>query len=278
MSVVVGVLLVTAAGAQEGDRAARMACLTRTLDAWLDTMVLLQITPLQLTEAQLASLAAIYQQYPPETPSLATVQEAADKVEAFRRQLLAGTPLKPGDMEAMGKLLQAAFGEFGGPPDKPATELTPQDKLVWAVLTTEQQGMLLGGAGAGDAATRALAVLNRLREADDETWLKMRDRLADLLSASAGEEGTPARANARQMILDFLNRVRAMTDGEFASKQKELGVEAGMLVPAGANLGVVLVEFDPAPVHAALTRSLLSPRAPALLRDMQAARAKPAGG
>jgi len=56
-----------------------------------------------------------------------------------------------------------------------------------------------------------MTVLKKLRELDDAAWTPARDKLAGLLAEQAGAAGTPARDNARQMFLDFLNRVRGMT-------------------------------------------------------------------
>ncbi|MBU0610865.1 MAG: hypothetical protein KKI08_23500 [Armatimonadetes bacterium] len=278
-SLLIGLLLAGSALAQDTDRTARMQCVLRALDAWVDITLLMQVGHLNLTAAQLQALAALYEQHPPGEPDLAVVQEAADKLEAFRRDMLAGGAQKPADQEALGKLIQTAFAEFnpGADADK-AAELTPEEKLVWGLLTPEQQGKLIGGADPAAMERRALSVLKQLRALDQAAWPEKRDRLANLLAAGAGAEGTPARANALQMCLDFLNRVRDMTDAEFAQKQKELGAEAVTLVPQGANLSAILLEFDPSALHQSLRGTLLNPRTPRLLREMQAARAKPAGG
>ncbi len=275
----IGLLFATTALAQDTDRTARMQCVTRALDAWMDIALLMQVGQLNLTDAQLQAFAALYEQHPPGKPDLAVVQEAADKLEAFRRDMLAGGQQKPDDWEAMGKLIQAAFAEFNRGTDTGKTaELTPEEKLVWGLLAPEQQGKLLGGADPAAMERSALSVLKQLRTLDQAAWPEKRDKLANLLAAGAGAEGTPARANALQMGLDFLNRVRDMTDAEFAQKQKELGAEAATLVPPGANLSAVLLEFDPSALHQALRGTLLNPRAPRLLQEMQATRAKPAGG
>jgi len=286
LSVLFGLLAATTCLAQ-GPPKALLLPLVRVMDAWMDIEILTRLIPLTLTDAQLQALAAVYQQFPHPPPDLAKATEAAGKVEAFRLKLLAGGEMKPADMEGMGKMLQDVFKEFGdnGMGDgKPTDGLSVEEKLVWAVLTPDQQGKLMssggmmGGGPAGDVASRALSLLKRLRGMEDADWVKARDRLVELLAAQSGAEGTPARANAKQMFLDFLNRVRGMTEADFAAKQKELGAEAATLIPQGANLSAVMLEFDPTPIHMMLAMTLLNNRAPALLQELQTARAKPAGG
>jgi hypothetical protein len=137
---------------------------------------------------------------------------------------------------------------------------------------------LIGGGDAQALGRRGIALLKRLRDADEATWVQSRDRLVALLSAQAGAEGTPARQNSRQMLLDFLNRVRAMSAADFGGKQQELMAEIATLVPQNANLTPVLLELDPTPIHQVLSQTLLNSRMPRLLHEMQAVRAKPAGG
>jgi len=281
VSLLLGLLLASACGAQEAEHGQLMAHLARVFDIWRDIEILGRLELLALTAAQLQTVAAVHQAHPLPGPDMKLIVEAVDKTEAFRQQLLGGKDMKPADQEALGRLTQAAFEQFGdrgGPDGKPVTDLSAEEKLVWAVLTPEQQGALVGG-GAPDAiGRRGMALLKKLRDADEATWVQSRDRLVSLLSAQAGAEGTPARENRRQMLLDFLNRVRDMTAADFGGKQQELMAEIAVLVPQGANLAALLIEFDPTPIHEALSQTLLNSRMPRLLQEMQAARAKPAGG
>lgn len=278
----VGLALVTPCLAQEAAVPKPVLLpLMQALDGWMDTIILIRLAPLKLTDAQLATFAALYQQHPFPPPDVKLATDAAAQVAAIRQQLLKGEELKPADQEALGKALQQAFKQFddnGMQDQTPVTELTAEEKLVWGVLTVEQQKALLGMAdgAAGALGDRSLQLLKRLRTLDEAEWAKTRDRLAELLAAQAGAEGTPARANAKQMVLDYLNRVRAMTDADFAAKQKELAAEAGTMVPAGSNLAEIMREFDPTPLHQTLVQTLLNPRMPALLEAMVAARKKPA--
>lgn len=276
-----GLLWATACGAQEADRGQLLTGIVRVFDIWMDMEILQRLAPLSLTDAQWQTVAAVHQAHPPPGPSIQVVAEAADKAEGFRRKLLAGQEMKPGDQEALGRLMQAAFEQLGdrnGPDSKPITELTAAEKLVWAALTPEQQGKLIGGGQPDAIGRRGLALLKRLRDTDEATWAQSRDRLVALLSAQAGGAGTSARENSRQMLLDFLNRVRAMPAADFAKKQTELMAEIGVLVPQNANLAVVLLEFDPTPIHQALSQTLLNSRLPRLLQEMRAVRARLGGG
>ena len=276
-----GLLWATSCGAQEADRNQLLTHLARVFDICMDIEILGRLTPLALTDAQWQTVAAVHQAHPLPGPNLQVVAEAATKAEAFRQQLLGGKEMKPGGEEALGRLMQAAFaqlGDRGGPDGKPITELTAEDKLVWAVLTPEQQGKLIGGGQPDAMGRRGLALLKRLRDTDEATWVQSRDRLVAQLSAQAGGEGTAARENSRQMLLDFLNRVRAMPAADFAKKQTELMAEIGVLVPQNANLAALLLEFDPTPIRQALSQTLLNSRMPRLLQEMQAARAKAGGG
>ncbi|MCE5237873.1 hypothetical protein LLH23_05215 [bacterium] len=276
-----GLLWATACGAQEADRGQLLTGIVRLIDIWTDIEILGRLTQLALTDAQWQTVAAVHQAHPPPGPDLQVVAEAADKAEELRRKVLAGQEMKPGDQEALGRLMQTAvqqLGDRGLPDGKPITELTAEEKLVWAVLTPEQQGKLIGGGQPDAIGRRGLALLKRLRDTDEATWAQSRDRLVALLSAQAGGEGTAARENSRQMLLDFLNRVRAMPATDFAKRQTELMAEIGVLVPQNANLAALLLEFDPTPIHQALSQTLLNSRMPRLLQEMHAVRARPAGG
>jgi len=50
--------------------------------------------------------------------------------------------------------------------------------------------------------------------------------------------------------------------------------EVGALVPQGANLTGVLMEFDPTPLHQVLQMSFFTPRAARLFGEMLAAKGK----
>ncbi|MEI6504006.1 MAG: hypothetical protein WCP21_23585, partial [Armatimonadota bacterium] len=87
-------------------------------------------------------------------------------------------------------------------------------------------------------------------------------------------EGSPARDNARQMFLDYLNRVRALPETDFSNQQKELSAGLLALLPPGTSLAERLAEFDSAPIHTILSMGLLGARAPGIVQEMLAARAK----
>lgn len=270
-------LLATACQAQDKAPSAHMLCVARVMEALRDMQVLGVLVALQLTEAQTKSLAAVYQQFPVPAADPALVQEAAAKIEQIRGRLVSGTltDMAPLQSPEMQKLLAAVFGDFGHRPDQaeqPVTELTAAEKLVWAILTPAQQGRLFGGGDMRLAGARAMDVLGRQRTADGPTWTAFRDHLAEAIAAGAGAAGTPARDNSRRMFVDFLDRLRKMSAADFAAKQQELGSEIAALLPPGFDLVNLAAEFDPGGVHVALGMSLLHPRAPALLEEMQAGR------
>lgn len=274
------VLVSTVCPAQETDRQAYLLCMARALSAIMDVELLSKIAPLKLTDSQLQALAALYEQYGFKTPDLATARAAADQVEAVRQRLIVGEQFKPFEEQALQQALQTAFTQFAGPGaewGKPVTELKPEEKLAWGLLTPEQQGTLVGGGNPQEASMRAMQIIAQSRAAEEEAWVQTRDRLAASLSAAAGADGTPARENSRRMFLDFLNRIRDMTPADFAAKQAELSGELTALLPPGTNLAAALSIVDLASIRQALWQSLLNPRAPGLLKEMEAARAK-AGG
>lgn len=280
------VLVSTACLAQGTDGTPKLFCLARVLDTMVDIELLGKLAPLRLTEQQFQALAEVYKQYPLETFSLASAETAADKLSDIRAGLVAGKTivLSAAEQQAMGKMLEVAFRDMAHAPpprpEQPVTELTPQESLIWAILTESQRGSLLG-AGTDDqsnqaGAKRALEVIGQLRGKDQQTWVASRDRLAECLSAASGAAGTPARENRRQVFLDFLNRVRAMTEADFAAKRDELIVEFVALLPENSHLALAIADFDPGQIHNALVSSLLTARAPALLQEMQTAQAKKA--
>jgi hypothetical protein len=254
----------------------------RLFDVAGDIQALQNLLPLQLADAQLQTIAEIFKQYPPRTPNLAVVRAATEKCEALRARMLAGEAgvLTPEEQQALAKTMEEAFSEIPERPvadTQPFTGLTPQESLLWAILTPTQQGLLLKSGDADGATKRALAILCRLREAEEQTWPAARDRMALALSEGSGALGTPARENRRQMILDFLERVRKMPNTDFAAKQQQLGGELTAALPPGLNLMMALVQGEPWVVHDALRHSLLEGRAAELLLAMQAARAAKAG-
>lgn len=279
VALVLGAVVSTACLAQGGASEAKWLGFSRLLDAVMDMQVLGSLAPLQLTDPQLTSLAAVYKQQAVKPVDPALVQAATAKIEDLRARFLSGaiTAVPPAEEEAMGKLVQAAFAQFSQSPqpqDKPFTELSPQETLIWGILTPTQRSLLLGRGDSQAATRRAFEVIGKLRGADEQTWATARDRLATCLTAGVDE---PARENRRQMVADFLNRLRRMSETEFADKQKVLGEELTALLPPGLNLAQALAEFEPRLIHEALAPSLLNPRTPALVEEMQAARAKKAG-
>lgn len=258
--------------------------LGRVLYAYMDVEILMRIAALELSDAQLQALAAFYQEHPFAPPDLKLVEAVADKVEAFRLRLISGTPTKPEDMQALGQEMQAAFTQFNPMAElgKTVKELTVDEKELWGMLTQKQQAALLQtvptvppGLAQVDPAHPPLTMLKRLRDiADDQEWVKERDRLAQALAAAAGAEGTPERENRRRMFVEFFNRVEQMPEADFVAKLNELGAELAALLPAGADAALALAEADPTRIHMALLFTFLNPRYPVLLHEMQAAKAK----
>lgn len=275
-----GLLLASTCLAQEQPASPRALCLARMLDIILDMQMLGTVAQLELTTQQLQALAAVYAQYPRPVPDLAVAEKALDQLAQVRAKMIEGRfdAINAGEQEAAGKAFQTAFGEFGPrqPPDGKPVELTVEEKLVWAILTANQKSKLLGGGDGGNqaAAQKALQTIGELRHRDAEAWTAGRDKLAACLSASAGPEGSPARDNARQMFLEYLNRVRALPETDFANQQKELVAGLLALLPPGTSLAESLAEFDPSAIHDILSMGLLGPRAPGIVQEMLAARTK----
>jgi len=280
LAMLLGVLLASTCLAQEQPVSPRLLCLARMLDLMLEMQTLGSVVQLELTTQQLEALSAVYAQYPRPVPDIAAAEKALDQFTQIRARMIAGgaNAMNAGDMEAAGKAFQTAFGEFGPhqPPDGKPVELTVEEKLVWAILTANQKSKLLGGGDGGNqaAAQKALQMIGELRRVDAEAWTAGRDKLAACLSASAGPEGSPARDNARQMFLEYLNRVRALPETDFANQQKELIAGLLALLPPGTSLAESLAEFDPSAIHNILSMGLLGTRAPGIVQEMLAARTR----
>ena len=285
---VVGVLLVTltasVALAQEDEKQQYAVCFARVIRAMVDVQVLQELLALKLTDAQLQSLEAVYKQFPVALGMLAAAQGAAQQTEAYRDKLLTEPPGDPNNLaeaKAMQQALNVIGRLFGGNPepgDDFATILTPQELAVWAVLTGEQRAHVMNCTDAKSAARAALEVVGRLRDRDEPAWVKARDRLADSLAAGAGAAGTPARDNCRQLLTDFLDRVRRLKEGDLAKQQEQLTTELSLLLLPGTDFAAALGETAPGLVRAALARTLLRSQTPDLLRAVQANRARRAGG
>ena len=253
-----------------------------------DIYVLQQLDTLALTDAQITDALALYGKYPVEVPP--ELKPLADKLAEMRARLLTGTPLPAGDLGALfdeyrRSLQQQRAGAPGQAQGFQPVQLSPLGAALWGLLTQSQQAALLGDVrqpamnnqqSDRASAIRAMKQIGKLRGSDDPTWATTRAALADVLSAAAGAPDSPARKNSRAMFLDFLGRLRTMSDADFANKQGELVTELTALMPPGASITVAMATFDPRAIPDALANSLLSPRAPALLQELRAARAKAA--
>ncbi|MHB8996007.1 MAG: hypothetical protein ACYC63_12245 [Armatimonadota bacterium] len=278
--VLFGLLLSGGCLGQANAESQRSLYLAQVFDTLADVQILSKLIPLQLTDQQMQCLVALFQQYPREDLNLAAAREAAEKFEQCRTRLISGAIIEKGGAEeqALQQALQSAFSEFSGKQqsdDKSVTQLTPEESATWGLLTPTQQGVLLGlteGDAAPNSAARVLRIIGLLRGKEASVWAASRDRLATSVAAAADP---PVRDNTRLTLLDFLNRLRSMSDVQFLEKHKELAVELGILLPPGTNVAPVIAEFDPGQLHNALV-PVLSPRTPPLLQKMQAARASKA--
>jgi len=116
-----------------------------------------------------------------------------------------------------------------------------------------------------------------IRATDEAAWPAKRDALADALAAGAGEAGSQARKDKEAMFAEFLDSLRKMPEADFEQKKQELAAGLEALVPPGTPLGLVYGLIDPAVAVQAMDRSFLHYKAQGLLKEMQAARQKPAG-
>jgi len=248
-----------------------------------EIFILQRIVPLQLTDAQLAGLLKLYAE---DTPADgAEEQEAIAKLQQVKQRLLAGTPLVATDLatvrDAMRQGLRGRRNNDGPPAPPAPTELSALEQAAWALLDTEQKAVLLGdvrGPAANNqkadvaVSKRAIAVIAEMLQLEDARWTAARDKLTAALAAGAGEPNSAAVTNSRQLFRDFFDRLRKMPPADFAKRQDELAAELLALLPPQTNLIVALAEYDTKLIHGAMSASLLHPRTPELLRQMQAAR------
>lgn len=279
----VGCLMVAQlpAGAQRLDRQAMLVRgqLTRLVE---DVMVLQRLVPLQLTEAQIVKLLETYEKVN-DGPAEGPEAEALAKLREMKQRLLEGTLPVAADAVILRDTLRAPRAA-AAPRLPEVMALSPLAQAVWDILTPEQQAVLMGApAGAQANAQRApreagrhiIERLGKMRQLDETTWLAERDRLAAAIATSAGPPDSPARQNVREMMADFLNRLKGMDQATFERTREELAAEITALLPAGINVHVVIALTDPAAAQRALDAGLLHYRAPELLHEMQAARARP---
>ncbi len=250
--------------------------------------VLQRLVPLQLTEAQIEQILAAYAQHPASYEQAETIA----RLQEIKRQLLSGERLVAADLANLRELARTALQErrrlFGQAPAAPAAApppeaaLSPLEQAIWKVLTVPQRAALLGdvrGAAANNQraeqqlSRRALQLIGQMLPYEEARWQAARDKLIAALIAGVGAENSPERENARQLFLDFFERLRKMNQAEFAQRQEELAAELLALLPPQTNLAVALAEYNPQLIKEAMARSLTHPRAPDLLRQMREARA-----
>lgn len=248
-----------------------------------------QLNALALTDAQITAILGLYTRQEPETPT--ELKPILDKLQTVRDTLLTGATIPAGDLNALFTEYRQALqqgrggGREGRNREAQPEAASPLALAIWEQLTPTQKAALLGDvrqAAANNqkaerqAADRAVRAIGRLRGGDEAAWTANRDRLASCLSAGAGAPDSPARKNSRSMFGDYLDRIRKMSDVDFANKQEELASSLLALVPPGSSLTVAMAEFDTRQIQSAMQSSLLSSRAAALLEELQAKRAKPA--
>lgn len=260
----------------------RLLAVARVMDFGMDLQVLGELWRLQLTEQQLQALNGVYAQNPVPGFNLEAAEQVVAKLEGFRRRLIAGENAEKvmSGMQGLETQIQGVFGSLFDrrtPQEVPDYKLTPAEQLIWEILTPEQRGKLLGGRQGQSTARQVLSVVGTARLADAATWTTSRDRIAACLSAPVGADGTPERENRRQMFLDFLDRVRKLTEPEYVRQQEQLAAELTPLLPADVDLAAAIHEYAPGYVHNALAVTLLHPRAQSLVAEMVAARAAKPG-
>jgi hypothetical protein len=254
-----------------------------------DINLLQRIVPLQLTDAQLDGALKLYEQHPPAGPADEDA-ETIRKLEEIKQRLLSGTPLVATDFNTLRELYRGAMrGRTPRPDGTPApgapgaAPLSDLEQGLWDLLDMTQKAALLGDVRQAAAnnqkadqvmGQRVITMIGETLKLDEAAWLKARDRLAAALAGNVGAPDSPARRNCRQLFVDFLDRIRRMPPAEFAAKQQELSAELLALVPPGTRLIVAVAAYDRMLFHSAMAGTFLHPRAPELLAEMKAARAK----
>jgi len=243
-----------------------------------DIFILNRIVTLQLTDGQLTAILDAYAKTP------AAADDRVTKLLQIRQNLVQGNALTDTDLNALRGVFQR-----GGPGQQqpaPASALSPLGQAIWGLLTEQQQAMVLaGGQGPGGSAqpwdrNRTLDFLTRLNAAmdgvDEAAWPAKRDAWAEAMAATAGVAGSQERANKRAIYVDFLDRMYQVPGAEFEQKKQELAASLEALVPDGNSLALVYAQLDPGAVVRAMDASFLGYKAQGLLKEIQAARPKPA--
>lgn len=256
-----------------------------------DVFLLNRFVGLQLTDDQLTKILDTYAKVPP------TLDEREAKLMEMRQRLLAGQALVAADMQAIRDLFQRG-GPGGGPgggqqPAQPPAGISPLAQALWDLCNEPQQASLLtpgpgmGGPGGGGGANpqqvdrnQTVAFLTQLNThldtVDEAGWPARRDLLAAAMAVGTGAPGSDERKNKVAMFAEFLGRCYQVTAAEFEQKKQELAADLEALMPQGGALGTVWAVLDPGAVGRAMDMSFLNPKAPGLLQEMKAARAKPA--
>lgn len=246
-----------------------------------DINVLQRLVPLKLTDEQLAAVLQVYENQPAEPEA-----ESVQKMREMKQRLVGGTALVSSDLAILRGLAQRALGVRRGEVQagEPAVErLTPLGQSIWDLLTMQQKASLLGEVSGPAAdnqragrqvALRAVRAIGSWRGLDPAQWTAARDFVAKALAAPAGTPDTDAYRNAVRLYTEFLDRIKAMPDTDFARGQDELTAELQALVPLSGHLTVALAECTPRQIVGAMAVSFLAPTAPRLLKEIQAARAQ----
>jgi hypothetical protein len=111
---------------------------------------------------------------------------------------------------------------------------------------------------------------------DEAAWPTKRDAWAEAMAATAGAAGSQERTNKRAIYVDFLDRMYQVPGAEFEQKKQELAASLEALVPDGNSLALVYAQLDSGAVVRAMDASFLGYKAQGLLKEIQAARPKPA--
>ena len=249
-----------------GQQKAGRMILAMTGSVLQDVSLLLRLAPLQLTAEQLEGILQVL-----EAGTSDTAQQTWEDLEQLRQRLLRGEQPTGADVQLYRqgyREIRALTGDAAATTAKIRALLTPEQLTA---LARGGFGLVPRRDVKNEAQTVILSVLEQTVKDLDE--VKKRQQ-GDKLLKAVNEAGDGQLEEAKlQDLRDFLDRVLAMDEAEFAGRKQELLAETELLVPAEVDAGKLYLAMYPERVEQQIGILFMSGQAQSLLRDMLQANA-----
>lgn len=255
-------------------------------DLYADVQALVRIAPLQLTDAQLDQLIALYAELDAEQARAAYNEQTLQQLQTMRDRLLADQPLRAEDEVVLRGIYKVAGIVRSERYD--LEKLTPR---LQEIITPEQLDRLADLSAR--SASYALAVqrgiitraLSRVIDAvlkPQNKWLEARDRCVETLVEEIADP--EQKQAARDKLVPFLEELRKLPPQDLRQRGEQIAYQIIQLVPQIGAASIARVSArrqDPGPTaeddrQRRRSRALFifaGRNIPALLAQIKAARA-----